>query len=99
VAAAPAAGKIERGDYSPFYNRQVFSIISLHSHTLLFNILHTVERSFYLIKGRITSTKRTAETIDNAAVISLFFYVPEQQDATWKIILKKKNIYDLRGSA
>jgi hypothetical protein len=40
---------------------------------LFFHLIHTVESSFYLIKGRITSTKSRAETIDKTAVISLSF--------------------------
>jgi hypothetical protein len=57
----------------PSLTYPVLKTTSLHSHTPLFNLLHRVERSFYLIKGRTTRAKSTAETIDNRAVMSLSF--------------------------
>jgi hypothetical protein len=74
VDAAPAAGKKRGEPFLPSLTPQVVQQnISLHFHALFFHLLHTVENSFYLIKGRITSTKSAAETIDNTAVMSLSF--------------------------
>ena len=74
VDAALAAGKAKRGKpFLPSLTYPVLKTISLHAHTPLFNLLRTVKRSFYLIKGRTTRAKSTAETIDNTAVMSLSF--------------------------
>jgi len=71
---APAAGKAKRGDSSPLFNLPGTENYFITLPNLLFNLLHTVKRSFYLIKGRTTRAKSTAETIDNTAVMSLSFF-------------------------
>jgi hypothetical protein len=73
VDAAPAAGETKRGEESPLFTlpgTENYFITLPHPTVYL---LHTVKRSFYLIKGKTTSAKSTAETIDNRAVMSLSF--------------------------